>query len=65
MVLYAKIFYIEPEKLDEFADDEGSTRRLIPLLQMSEKVIGAFTAIEDRRFYEHWGIDLIRLTGAF
>ena len=58
-------FYLEPEKLDEFADDEGSTRRLIPLLQMSEKVIGAFTAIEDRRFYEHWGIDLIRLTGAF
>ncbi len=58
-------FYLEPEKLAEFADDEGSTRRLIPLLQMSRKVIGAFTAIEDRRFSEHWGVDIIRLAGAF
>ncbi len=58
-------FYLEPEKIGEFADDEGSTRRLIPLLQMPDKLTGAFTAIEDRRFFEHWGIDLIRLTGAF
>ncbi|RKU15416.1 hypothetical protein C6500_19730 [Candidatus Poribacteria bacterium] len=58
-------FYLEPEKIGEFADDEGSTRRLIPLLQMPDKLTGAFTAIEDRRFFEHWGIDLIRLAGAF
>lgn len=58
-------FYLEPEKIAEFADDEGSTRRLIPLLQMPDKLTGAFTAIEDRRFSEHWGIDLIRLAGAF
>ena len=58
-------FYLEPEKIGEFADDEGSTRRLIPLLQMPDKLTGAFTAIEDRRFSEHWGIDLIRLIGAF
>ena len=58
-------FHLEPEKIGEFADDEGSTRRLIPLLQMPDKLTGAFTAIEDRRFSEHWGIDLIRLAGAF
>ncbi|MYC75031.1 PBP1A family penicillin-binding protein [Candidatus Poribacteria bacterium] len=58
-------FYLEPEKIGEFADDEGSTRRLIPLLQMPDKLTGAFSAIEDRRFSEHWGIDLIRLAGAF
>ena len=58
-------FYLEPEKIAEFADDEGSTRRLIPLLQMPDKLTGAFTAIEDRRFSEHWGIDIIRLAGAF
>ena len=58
-------FYLEPEKIGEFADDEGSTRRLIPLLQMPDKLTGAFTAIEDRRFSEHWGIDIIRLAGAF
>ena len=58
-------FYLEPEKIGEFADEEGSTRRLIPLLQMPDKLTGAFTAIEDRRFSEHWGIDIIRLAGAF
>ena len=57
-------FYLEPERIAEFADDEGSTRRLIPLLQMPTKLTGAFIAIEDHRFYNHWGIDVIRLAGA-
>ena len=57
-------FYLEPEKIAEFADDEGSTRRLIPLLQMPTKLTGAFIAIEDHRFSNHWGIDIIRLAGA-
>ena len=57
-------FYLEPEKIAEFADDEGSTRRLVPLLQMPTKLTGAFIAIEDHRFSNHWGIDIIRLAGA-
>ncbi|MDE0554803.1 MAG: PBP1A family penicillin-binding protein, partial [Candidatus Poribacteria bacterium] len=59
-----KNFYLEPEMIAEFADDHGSTRRLIPLLQMPTKLTGAFIAIEDHRFANHWGIDVIRLTGA-
>ena len=59
-------FYLEPEKLDDIVDkEEGTTRRLIPLLQMPRKLLGAFIAIEDRRFYTHWGVDIIRLAGAF
>ncbi len=58
-------FYLEQEKIDEFYDEEGSTRRLVQLLEMPEKLLGAFIAIEDRRFNQHWGIDIIRLTGAF
>ena len=59
-------FYLEPEKLADIADkDKGTTRRLIPLLQMPRRLQGAFIAIEDRRFYEHWGVDIIRLGGAF
>ena len=57
-------FYLEPELIDEFSDEEGTTRRLIPLVEMPERLYGAFIAIEDRRFYTHWGIDIIRLTGA-
>lgn len=59
-------FYLQPEKIDDIADkDKGTTRRLIPLLQMPRRLQGAFIAIEDRRFYEHWGVDIIRLGGAF
>ena len=59
-------FYLEQEKMDDIADkDKGTTRRLIPLLQMPRRLQGAFIAIEDRRFYEHWGVDVIRLGGAF
>ena len=57
-------FYLEPEKIADFADSEGATRRLIPLLQMPTKLTGAFIAIEDHRFSNHWGIDIIRLVGA-
>lgn len=59
-------FYIEPEKIADFADkEEGTTRRLIPLLHIPRKLHGAFIAIEDRRFFDHWGVDIIRLGGAF
>ena len=59
-------FYLEPEKIADIAEkDKGTTRRLIPLLQMPQRLQGAFIAIEDRRFYEHWGVDIIRLGGAF
>ena len=59
-------FYLEPEKIADFADkEEGTTRRLIPLLHIPRKLHGAFIAIEDRRFFDHWGVDIIRLGGAF
>ena len=59
-------FHLQPEKIDDIADkDKGTTRRLIPLLQMPQRLQGAFIAIEDRRFSEHWGVDIIRLGGAF
>ena len=59
-------FYLEPEKIADIADkDKGTTRRLIRLLEVPQRLQGAFIAIEDRRFYEHWGVDVIRLGGAF
>ncbi|MCG9128900.1 PBP1A family penicillin-binding protein [Candidatus Poribacteria bacterium] len=58
-------FFLEPELIDEFADtDTGSTRTIIPLVEMPENLVNAFIAIEDHRFYQHFGIDVIRLIGA-
>lgn len=58
-------FYLEPELIAEFSgDDEGTTREIIPLTEMPRKLVDAFIAIEDRRFYQHSGIDIVRLAGA-
>ncbi len=58
-------FFLEPELIDESSgDDYGTTRKIIPLDEMPKKLVNAFIAIEDRRFYQHTGIDIIRLGGA-
>src|ERR1041385_7570830 len=45
--------------------DYGLQRRtVVPLKQMSPAVVTAFLAVEDRRFYEHHGIDWIRVFGS-
>ena len=45
--------------------DLGLQRRtVVPLSEMSPAVMAAFLAIEDKRFYEHHGIDWFRVFGA-
>ena len=46
--------------------DLGLERRtVVPLNEISPAVIQAFLATEDKRFYEHHGIDWVRVMGAF
>src|SRR2546430_387832 len=40
-------------------------RIVVPLASLPPHVIGAFLAVEDRRFYEHSGVDYRRTLGAF
>lgn len=42
----------------------GEKRRYVPLARIPKTVIDAVIAIEDRRFYEHPGVDPIRAVGA-
>ena len=44
--------------------DGGENRRIIDVCSLPPHVKNAFIAIEDNRFYEHNGIDLIRIGGA-
>ena len=39
-------------------------RSLVPLRQIPRAMVDAILSIEDRRFYQHWGIDPVRLLGA-
>ncbi len=60
-----RTFFLEPELIAEpTEDDTQSKRKIIKLGEMPRKLVDAFIAIEDRRFYQHSGIDIIRLIGA-
>jgi penicillin-binding protein 1A len=39
-------------------------RSIVPLRQIPRPMVDAILAIEDRRFYSHWGIDPVRVMGA-
>jgi penicillin-binding protein 1A len=43
----------------------STDRRYISLDQIPENIIDAFIATEDARFYEHSGVDVVRIFGAF
>ncbi|HMA43725.1 MAG TPA: transglycosylase domain-containing protein, partial [Gemmatimonadales bacterium] len=44
--------------------DEGSRGGWTPLAELDPKILQAFLAIEDRRFYSHHGVDLRALARA-
>ena len=55
------VFDREGKLLARLAPEE---RIVVPLVSMSPKLVGAFLAVEDQRFYEHGGIDWRRVAGA-
>lgn len=79
-LLYAGGQMIDPQKLEDIKTeasviyDKGNkpvgtlavqeNRDYVPISKMPKHLINAFVAIEDRRFFEHNGIDLFRVAGA-
>jgi penicillin-binding protein 1B len=55
---------LEPEMLGAIFQGDWEQRRLLPLSEMPPAFIDAILAAEDHRFYEHHGIDLIRIAKA-
>src|SRR5438132_9511577 len=55
------VFDREGKLLARLAPEE---RIVVPLSAISPKLVGAFLAVEDQRFYEHHGIDWRRVAGA-
>jgi len=50
-------YELEPLLITDLSDQDRSKRRLITYDELPQNVVGAVTAIEDRRFFEHGGID--------
>ena len=55
---------LEPELISGIFQGSWQQRRLVPLTQIPPGFIDAILAAEDHRFYEHHGIDLVRIVKA-
>ena len=58
----SKVYDIDGNLITEFHAEEN--REIIPFSSMSDNIINAIVSIEDKRFYEHQGVDYIRIIGA-
>jgi penicillin-binding protein 1B len=58
-------FELEPLLITGLSEEKSRTkRRLVTYDELPPNLIHAVTSIEDRRFFEHGGVDYIRLIGA-
>ena len=58
----SKVYDLDGRLITEFHAEEN--REIVPFNAMSQNIKNAIIAIEDKRFYEHQGVDYIRIIGA-
>ena len=59
----SKVYAIDGSLLTEFHAEEN--REIIPFNKMSKNIKNAIVAVEDKRYYDHQGVDYRRIMGAF
>ena len=57
-------YELEPLLVTGLSDQNRTKRRLVTYDELPHYLILAVTSIEDRRFFEHGGVDYVRLLGA-
>ncbi len=58
-------YELEPQLITGLSEDQNRTkRRLLTYDEIPSDLVQAVIAIEDRRFFEHSGIDFVRILGA-
>src|ERR1700722_1553307 len=56
-------YSLEPQLITSLSEDKNRTkRRLVTYDEIPPRMVQAVTAIEDRRFFEHGGLNYLRLT---
>ena len=58
----SKVYALDESLITEFHAEEN--REIISFNEMSDYIKNAIIAVEDKRFYEHQGVDYIRIIGA-
>jgi len=59
----SKVYALDGTLIAEFHAEEN--REIVPFDRMSNYIKDAILAVEDKRFYDHQGVDYIRIIGAF
>jgi penicillin-binding protein 1B len=57
-------YELEPELITGLSDQNRTKRRLVTFNELPPNLVNAVTSIEDRRFFDHGGVDYFRLVGA-
>ena len=56
-------YQLEPQLITALSEDKGRTkRRIVTYEEIPPQLVQAVIAIEDRRFFEHGGINYVRMT---
>ncbi len=56
--------WLPAELVTNLFDESRQKRRLVEFSELPKVLVDALVASEDQRFFSHWGLDPIRLTGA-
>jgi penicillin-binding protein 1B len=57
-------YELEPLLITGLSDASRTKRRLVTYGELPQNLVNAVVAIEDRRFFDHGGVDYIRILGA-
>ena len=60
--LITELYSDDGTLIAEFAEER---RKLMPIEKIPQRVKDAFIAVEDARFFQHQGLDYVRIAGAF
>src|SRR5437588_699452 len=57
--------WLPAELVTSLSDESREKRRIVEYNDLPKVLVDALTAAEDQHFFTHWGIDPVRLIGAF
>jgi len=57
-------YELEPQLITGLSDKDRGKRRLVTYDELPKYLVPAVTSIEDRRFFQHGGVDYVRVMGA-
>ncbi len=57
-------YELEPLLITGLSDENRAKRRLVTYNELPQYLVPAVTSIEDRHFFQHGGVDYVRLVGA-